>query len=107
MTIAPIVQSVTVSAPPERAFAIFTDSMGRWWQAGKTIGKVVDVEFITNRYPCSPETEDFGFQYQGRTDDCEPWMFCAPNGPNPHEGVCSELEEYSGRPSDCATVPVG
>jgi ABC-type transporter Mla subunit MlaD len=68
--------------------------------AGKSIGKVIDVEFITNRYPCNPETEDFGHPYQGRSDDCEPWMFCAPDGAGPQQGVCAELEEFSGRPSD-------
>jgi ABC-type transporter Mla subunit MlaD len=68
--------------------------------AGKKIGKVVDVEFITQRYPCNPLTEDFGHVYQGRTDDCEPWMFCAPDGPDPSQGVCAELEVYSGHPSD-------
>lgn len=68
--------------------------------AGKKIGKVVDVAFITERYPCNPQTEDFGHAYQGRTDDCEPWMFCAPDGPEPGRGVCAELEVYSGHPSD-------
>jgi hypothetical protein len=68
--------------------------------AGKQIGKVVDVAFITQRYPCNPTTEDYGHPYQGRTDDCEPWMFCAPSGANPNQGVCAELEVYSGHPSD-------
>jgi ABC-type transporter Mla subunit MlaD len=68
--------------------------------AGKNIGKVVDVQFMSMRYPCNPLTEDFGHAYQGRTDDCEPWMFCAPDGPDPSQGVCAELEEYSGRPND-------
>lgn len=68
--------------------------------AGKLIGKVVDVEFITNRYPCNPKTEDFGHPYQGRSDDCEPWMFCARDGTDPGLGVCAELEEFSGRPGD-------
>jgi ABC-type transporter Mla subunit MlaD len=68
--------------------------------AGKLIGKVIDVEFITNRYPCNPKTEDFGHPYQGRSDDCEPWMFCAQDGPDPELGVCAELEEFSGRPGD-------
>ncbi len=91
--------------PKAHLMADFRDagSIGRNTQiqlAGKTIGKVVDVQFITNRYPCNPETEDFGHPYQGRTDDCEPWMFCAPNGRDPTQGVCAELEEYSGRPSD-------
>ena len=68
--------------------------------AGKQIGKVVDVQFITQSYPCDPQTEDFGHPYQGRTDDCEPWMFCAQDGADPIAGLCAELEEYSGHPSD-------
>lgn len=32
MTIAPVVQSVTVAVPPERAFALFTRDIGRWWK---------------------------------------------------------------------------
>ena len=46
MTIAPIVHSVTVSAPPERAFALFTGRMGGWWQPGKTIGAKPHVEIV-------------------------------------------------------------
>jgi len=38
MTIAPIVQSVTVAVPPDRAFVLFTGSIGRWWKRGMTIG---------------------------------------------------------------------
>ena len=36
--IAPIVQTVEVKAPPERAFEAFTGSMGDWWPKGMTIG---------------------------------------------------------------------
>ena len=68
--------------------------------AGKLIGKVHDIQFITERYPCNPLTEDFGHDYQGRTDDCEPWMFCADDGGDPMRGVCAELETYSGHPED-------
>ena len=32
MTIAPIVQVVAVKVPPEKAFSLFTRSMGRWWK---------------------------------------------------------------------------
>ncbi len=46
MSIAPIVQSVTVPVPPDRAFAMFTGSMGRWWQPGKTIGKQPHVAIV-------------------------------------------------------------
>jgi uncharacterized protein YndB with AHSA1/START domain len=38
MSIAPIVQSVTVAVPPDRAFTLFTGSIGRWWKRGMTIG---------------------------------------------------------------------
>ncbi|WP_052552916.1 hypothetical protein [Enhygromyxa salina] len=68
--------------------------------AGKQIGKVTEIEFIAQRYPCDPQTEDFGHPYQGRTNSCEPWMFCAPDGSNPSQGVCATLEEYSGHTSD-------
>ena len=35
---APVRKSVRVGAPPERAFAIFTDGMGRWWPKSHHIG---------------------------------------------------------------------
>ena len=31
MTIAPIVRSVSVAVPPERAFSLFAGDIGRWW----------------------------------------------------------------------------
>jgi ABC-type transporter Mla subunit MlaD len=100
-----IAMSNGLLVPKAHLIADFRDagSIGRDTEiqlAGKSIGKVVDVEFITNRYPCNPDTEDFGHPYQGRSDDCEPWMFCAPNGAGPKAGVCAELEVFSGRPSD-------
>lgn len=56
---------------------------------GIEIGGVVDRELVTITYPCVPETEDRGRFAQGRTDDCDPTLFCAP------EGKCAELESYS------------
>ncbi len=38
MSIAPIVRSVTVKAPPERAFALYTDRIGSWWPRQHSIG---------------------------------------------------------------------
>jgi uncharacterized protein YndB with AHSA1/START domain len=35
---APVRKSVRVGAPPERAFAIFTEGMGRWWPKSHHIG---------------------------------------------------------------------
>jgi uncharacterized protein YndB with AHSA1/START domain len=44
--ITPVVKSVTVKASPERAFELFTGQMGRWWPAGKTIGKSPHVAIV-------------------------------------------------------------
>lgn len=37
MSIAPILQSVDVKAPPARAFELFTAHMGKWWPQGRTL----------------------------------------------------------------------
>lgn len=34
MSVAPIMRSLTVKAPPQRAFELFTSSMGKWWPKG-------------------------------------------------------------------------
>ncbi|MDB5533839.1 MAG: ATPase [Hyphomicrobiales bacterium] len=39
MTIAPIVRTVEVKAPPEKAFSLFAGRMGDWWPKGRGIGK--------------------------------------------------------------------
>ena len=39
MSIAPVVHTVHVKQSPERAFALFTAQMGRWWPKGKTPGR--------------------------------------------------------------------
>lgn len=68
--------------------------------AGNKIGKVVDVEFVIENYPCDPRTEDLG-RAGGRTNDCEPWMFCVSTDPlDPSIGECAELEAYSGNAKD-------
>jgi len=46
MTIAPVVTSVPVKAPPARAFEIFTGDIGRWWPADKTIAKTPSVDVV-------------------------------------------------------------
>ena len=46
MSIAPIVQMVTVGVPPERAFALFTGSMGRWWKPTMSIGTEPFVDVV-------------------------------------------------------------
>lgn len=91
--------------PKATLYADFRDSAGIGRQtevqlAGRLIGKVVDIGFTTEHYSCNPKTEDYGHPGQGRTDDCEPWMFCAPTGDDPSAGSCAELEVYSGHASD-------
>lgn len=39
MTIAPIIQSVTIAVPPQRAFDLFTRRMGDWWMASHHIAE--------------------------------------------------------------------
>lgn len=68
--------------------------------AGNKIGRVVEVEFVSESYPCSPLREDVG-GVDTRTNDCEPWMFCAATDrSDPSVGVCAELEPYSGNDRD-------
>jgi uncharacterized protein YndB with AHSA1/START domain len=38
-TIPPLTATVTVAAPVERAFRVFTDSFGRWWPAEYHLGQ--------------------------------------------------------------------
>ncbi|GAA0314529.1 SRPBCC family protein [Sphingomonas oligophenolica] len=51
MSIAPIVQSVTVSLPPQRAFDIFATRMGRWWKPGMTIGAQPHADIVIEPAP--------------------------------------------------------
>lgn len=59
--------------------------------AGVEIGKVSRIDFVRTRYECSPGSEDLGRYGQGRTDDCDPFLFCAP------EGLCAELEPWASK----------
>lgn len=61
--------------------------------SGRAIGKVVGFEFTQRQYSCSATTEDFGRKAQGRTDDCEPSLFCTDKK---GEGLCAELEPFAG-----------
>lgn len=61
--------------------------------SGRAIGKVIGFEFTQRQYACKAETEDFGRKAQGRTDDCEPSLFCINDG---GEGLCAELEAFAG-----------
>jgi uncharacterized protein YndB with AHSA1/START domain len=46
MTIAPIRKTVSVAAPPQRVFDLFTGHMGAWWPKGMTIGASPAVEIL-------------------------------------------------------------
>ena len=61
--------------------------------AGKEIGKVVGLDFISARYECNPATEDNG-AVGVRTDDCDPFLFCS------EEGFCANLEAFTGNEED-------
>ncbi|MBV9079113.1 MAG: SRPBCC family protein [Methylobacteriaceae bacterium] len=51
MSIAPIVQTVLVRLPTERAFEVFVGRMGDWWAKGKTIGKNPHRAIVLEPYP--------------------------------------------------------
>jgi ABC-type transporter Mla subunit MlaD len=63
--------------------------------AGKEIGVVEEVTFISPTYACNPISEDLGRYNESRSDDCEPSLFCAAM-PSSAEGMCAELEEFNG-----------
>ena len=46
MSVAPIIKTVTVKAPPARAFELFASQMERWWPAGKTVGRNPHVAIV-------------------------------------------------------------
>lgn len=62
--------------------------------AGKEIGAVTAIEFVTREYECNPLTEDIGME---RTDECQADLFCAQTSDG---GRCAQLEEYTKVPAD-------
>lgn len=63
--------------------------------AGKEIGVVEEVTFISPTYACNPVSEDLGRFSETRSDDCEPSLFCASTSSG---GMCAELDEFNGDP---------
>ena len=63
--------------------------------AGKEIGAVEEVTFISPTYACNPVSEDLGRFNRTRSDNCEPSLFCAAS---PDGGLCAELTEFNGDP---------
>ena len=64
MTVAPLVKTVTVQAPPARAFEIFTGKMGLWWKPGTTMGKSPHKDMVV-------EPRDGGRWYEVDADNTE------------------------------------
>lgn len=51
MSIAPVVHSVEVKAPPARAFELFTSQMGKWWPKGKTLAPKPHADVVVEPRP--------------------------------------------------------
>ena len=50
MTIAPIVRSVEVKAPPAKAFELFATRMADWWPKGRTVAKQPHETIVVEPY---------------------------------------------------------
>ena len=57
--------------------------------SGVGIGTVSSIDFEKVTYQCDPGSEDLGRYGQGRTDNCDPYLFCAPRA------FCAELEPWA------------
>lgn len=51
MSIAPVLHSVEVKAPPARAFELFTSYMGKWWPKGKTLAPNPHADIVIEPRP--------------------------------------------------------
>ncbi|MCA9712215.1 MAG: MCE family protein, partial [Myxococcales bacterium] len=59
--------------------------------AGVEIGTVSSIDFVNVEYECDPATEDLGRYGEGRTDNCDAFLFCGP------QGLCADLEPYASK----------
>ena len=59
--------------------------------AGVEIGTVSSIDFVNVEYECDPATEDIGRFGEGRTDNCDAFLFCGP------QGLCSDLKPYASK----------
>ncbi|MCX4244689.1 MlaD family protein [Paraliomyxa miuraensis] len=59
--------------------------------AGVEIGTVSSIDFVNVEYECDPATEDLGRYGEGRTDNCDAFLFCGPGG------LCADLEPYASK----------
>ncbi len=56
--------------------------------AGVEIGEVTAIDFVSRKFPCNHASEDEGRHGDGRSNDCDAALFCAPGD------QCAELEPY-------------
>lgn len=66
MSIAPVVKTVRVALPPERAFTAFVEGIGEWWQKGKTIGAQPHVAIVIE-----PQAGGRWFERDARGAECD------------------------------------
>ena len=66
MTIAPIVKSVSVAVPPERAFALFAGDIGRWWAPNMHIAPEPFTEIVIE-----PRTGGRWFERDAAGAECD------------------------------------
>lgn len=59
--------------------------------AGVEVGRVSSIDFVNVEYECEPSTEDLGRYGEGRTDNCDEFLFCGPSG------LCADLEPYASK----------
>jgi len=59
--------------------------------AGVEIGTVSSIDFVNVEYECEPASEDLGRYGEGRTDNCDAFLFCGP------QGLCADLETYASK----------
>lgn len=59
--------------------------------AGVEVGRVSSIDFVNREYECDPISEDLGRYGEGRTDNCDEFLFCGPSG------SCADLEPYASK----------
>jgi len=59
--------------------------------AGVEVGTVASIDFVNVEYECEPQSEDIGRYGEGRTDNCDAFLFCGP------AGLCADLETYASK----------
>lgn len=59
--------------------------------AGVEVGTVSSIDFVNVEYECEAATEDIGRYGEGRTDNCDAFLFCSP------QGLCADLEPYASK----------